>query len=135
MILRPPRSTRTDPLFPYTTLFRSILLTHVAEGRLSLGRFVVLPSAWPARIYGIAGKGRIARGFDADFTVVDLAARRTITDDWIRSRSAWTPYDGVEVNGWPVMTIVRGCVAMRDDELLGAPSGRPVRFLECLAAA
>src|SRR3546814_10729766 len=57
-----------------------IMLTHVAEGRLSLGRFVDLTSAGPARIYGIAGKGRIARGFDADFTVVDLAARRTITD-------------------------------------------------------
>src|SRR3546814_10542028 len=96
-----------------------IMLTHVADGRLSLQRFVDLTSAGPARIYGIAGKGRIARGFDADFTIVDPDARRTITDGWIRSRSAWPPYDGVEANGWPGMTVARGTVVMRDAELLG----------------
>jgi dihydroorotase len=111
-----------------------VMLTHVAEGRLTLQRFIDLTSAGPARVFGIAGKGRIARGYDADFTIVDLDARRRITDGWIRSRSAWTPYDGVEVIGWPVMTVLRGRVVMRDDELLGEPAGAPVRFLECLDA-
>ena len=71
-----------------------IMLDHVAAGRLTLQRFVDLTSAGPARIFGIVGKGRIAAGYDADFTVVDLKRRETIRDSWIASRCGWTPYDG-----------------------------------------
>ena len=109
-----------------------VLLDHVAAGRLTLERFVDLTSAGPARIYNIADKGRIAVGHDADFTVVDLAARRTIANDWIASRCGWTPFDGMAVTGWPVATVIRGRPVMRDDEVLGAPSGAPVRFQETL---
>ena len=73
-----------------------IMLDHVNAGRLSLARFVDLTSAGPARIFGIARKGRIAVGYDADLTVVDLKRRETITDRWIASRAGWTPYDGVD---------------------------------------
>ena len=107
-----------------------IMLDHVKQGRLSLERLVDLTSAGPARIYNIAGKGRIALGYDADFTVVDMKAERTITNDWIESRCGWTPFDGKRVTGWPVATIVRGCTVMRDGQLLGAPVGVPVRFQE-----
>ncbi len=110
-----------------------LMLDHVAAGRLSLERLVDLTSAGPARIFGIAGKGRIAAGYDADFTVVDLAARRTLTNGWIRSRCGWTPYDGVPVTGWPKATVVRGRVVMREDDLIGTAAGAPVRFQECLA--
>ncbi|MEO5337579.1 MAG: dihydroorotase [Magnetospirillum sp. WYHS-4] len=109
-----------------------VMLTHVAAGRLSLERFVDLTSAGPARIFGIAGKGRLALGFDADFTVVDLAARRTITDRWSLSRCGWTPFDGFEAIGWPVATLLRGQFIMREDELLGRPSGTAIKFLEAL---
>lgn len=109
-----------------------VMLDHVAKGRLSLQRFVDLLSAGPARIFGIAGKGRIALGYDADFTVVDLAAHRTITNDWIASRSGWTAFDGMEVTGWPISTIIRGQIVMRDDTLLQKPVGTPVRFQETL---
>jgi dihydroorotase len=109
-----------------------IMLDHVNAGRLSLERFVDLTSAGPARIYNVAGKGRIAAGYDADLTVVDLKAERTIRNDRIASRCGWTPYDGMAVTGWPAMTIIRGQVVMRDDELLGSPRGAPVRFAECL---
>ena len=68
-------------------------------------RFVDLTSAGPARLFGIARKGRIAVGYDADLTVVDLKRRETITDGWIKSRAGWTPYDGVTVTGWPVGTV------------------------------
>ena len=73
-----------------------IMLDHVNAGRLSLARFVDLTSAGPARIYGIARKGRIAAGYDADLTFVDLKRRETITDRWIASRAGWTPYDGID---------------------------------------
>ena len=109
-----------------------VMLDHVNAGRLSLERFVDLTSAGPARIFNIAGKGRIARGYDADLTVVDLKARRTIEDRWIESRSGWTPYDGVTVTGWPMATILRGHAVMRDGAILGTPGGRPVRFADCL---
>jgi len=109
-----------------------IMLNHVAAGRLTLQRFVDLTSAGPARIFGMAGKGRLAVGYDADFTIVDLKANRTITNDWIASRSGWTAYDGMKVTGWPKATIIRGQVVMRDDELLNKPVGVPVRFQETL---
>ena len=62
-----------------------IMLDHVHAGRLSLQRLVDLTSAGPARVFGVEGKGRIALGYDADLTLVDLNARRTIADDWIAS--------------------------------------------------
>ena len=105
-----------------------VMLDHVAAGRLTLERMVDLMAAGPARVYGLACKGRICAGYDADFTVVDVAARRTITNDWIASPCGWTPFDGMTVTGWPVITIVRGSVVMRNDRVDGAPEGRLVSF-------
>jgi dihydroorotase len=110
-----------------------LLLDHMAAGRLTLERVVDLTSAGPQRIYNIAGKGRIAVGYDADVVLVDLQARRVIRNDWIASRCGWTPFDGREVTGWPKATILRGHVVMREDQLLEAPLGQPVRFSECLS--
>ena len=112
-----------------------LLLDHCAEGRLTLERVVDLTSAGAQRVFGIAGKGRLAVGYDADYTLVDLAARRTITADWLASRCGWSPFEGREVTGWPIATIIRGHVAMREDEVLGAPVGAPVRFVEALPPA
>ncbi len=109
-----------------------LLLDHMNAGRLTLDRLVDLTSAGPARIYGIAGKGRIAVGYDADLTLVDLKARRTIREAWIASRCGWTPFDGMTVTGWPIATIVRGRVVMRDDQLIGTPTGSFVRFIDTL---
>ena len=105
-----------------------LLLDHVNAGRMSLQRFVDLTSAGPARLFGIAGKGRAAVGYDADFTVVDLKRRETIRNSWIASRVGWTPYDGKEVLGWPVGTFVRGAKAMWEGELVTPATGAPVRF-------
>ena len=55
-----------------------------------------------------------------------------IRNNWIASKCGWTPYDGTAVSGWPVGTIIRGAVVMRDGTILGEPTGRPVRFSECL---
>jgi len=109
-----------------------LLLDHMHHGRLSLERLVDLTSAGAARIYNILGKGRIALGYDGDFTLVDLAARQTITNDWIASKTGWSPFDGREVTGWPMATIVRGHIVMREGEILGSPIGAPARFAECL---
>ena len=105
-----------------------LMLNHVHEGRLSLERFVDLTSAGPARVFGMRRKGRMALGYDADFTVVDLSAKRTITNEWSKSKCGWTPFDGMQVTGWPIATIVRGNMVMRDGALQGAASGQPVQF-------
>jgi dihydroorotase len=112
-----------------------VMLDHVHRGRLSLPRLVDLTSHGPARIYGIAGKGRIAAGYDADLSLVDLGATREITDEWSASRCGWTPYAGMRVTGWPAATIIRGTIVMRDGELARANIGQPVRFLEALPRA
>lgn len=111
-----------------------ILLDHVNAGRLSLERFVDLTSAGAARIFGIAGKGRIAKGFDADFTIVDLKKKRKIENSWIASKCGWTPFDGMETTGWPVATIIRGKAVMRDHALTQASQGQPLRFWDTLSS-
>jgi dihydroorotase len=109
-----------------------IMLDHVAAGRLSLQRFVDLTSAGPARLFQIARKGRVAVGYDADLTIVDLKRRETISDKWIASRCGWTPYHGKEVTGWPVGTFVRGARVMWEGKVLAPSTGKPIRFLEAL---
>ena len=111
-----------------------LMLDHVNAGRLSLPRCVDLSSAGPARLFGIARKGRLAAGYDADLTVVDMKRRETIADGWVASRAGWTPYHGVTVTGWPVGTFVRGARVMWQGELVTPATGEAVRFLETLAA-
>jgi dihydroorotase len=108
----------------------ALMLDHVAAGRLTLEHLVDLTAHGPQRVFGIAGKGRIAAGYDADFTVVDLKRRRTIGADWLASKAGWSPFVGREVTGWPVGTIIRGRRVMWEDELAGSPGGAPVRFEE-----
>ena len=105
-----------------------IMLDHVNAGRLSLSRLVDLMSAGPARVYGAVGKGRLAAGYDADFTIVDMKADRTIEAARMATACGWTPFDGKRVTGWPTTTIIRGNIVMRDDELQGEPLGRTVKF-------
>ena len=112
-----------------------VMLNHVNEGRLSLERFVDLVCEGPHRIHQIAGKGRIARGYDADFTIVDLKTRRTITNAQQKSKCGWTPFDGMKITGWPIITIVRGHAVMKDDGIAEQPAGAPVHFRETLSTS
>ena len=107
-----------------------IMLDHVNAGRLTLQRFVDLTSHGPQRLFGIRGKGRIAVGYDADLTIVDLQREETITNEQIASRCGWTPYHGRKVKGWPVGTIVRGAKVMWDGEIVQPARGERVVFFE-----
>ncbi|MGX9181431.1 dihydroorotase [Mesorhizobium sp. BHbdii] len=109
-----------------------IMLDHVNAGRLTLQRFVDLSSHGPQRIFGMARKGRIAAGYDADFTIVDLKRRETITNAQAGSKAGWTPYDGREVTGWPVGTVVRGRRVMWEGEIVTPGQGKAVEFSEAL---
>lgn len=111
-----------------------VMLHQVHEGRLTLQRLVDLTSAGPARVFGMAGKGRVAVGYDADFSIVDLGQTRTISEFQMASRCGWTPFEGMKVTGWPVATVIRGRIVMMEGEIVDEPFGEPVRFLEALAA-
>lgn len=110
----------------------TILLDHVNKGDMSLERFVDLTASGPQRIFGLASKGRIARGYDADFTIVDMGLTRTIENKWIASRCGWTPFDGMKTKGWAVASVLAGRIVVRDFALTGKASGKPLRFVETL---
>jgi len=106
-----------------------IMLDHVNKGNMSLERFVDMTSHGPNRLFGIVKKGRLATGYDADFTIVDLKREETIKNSDVSSRAGWTPYDGVKVTGWPVGTIIRGKKIMWEGELITPACGQPIKFL------
>ena len=108
-----------------------VMLNHVSNKKLSIERLVDLWSHGPHRIHKIHNKGQITKGYDADITLVDLNKKMTITNAQQKSRTGWTPYDGLNVTGWPVMTMIRGNVVMREDELL-QPIGQQAKFKETM---
>ncbi|WP_338333236.1 dihydroorotase [Acetobacter sp. LMG 32666] len=105
-----------------------LMLNHVAHHRLSLRRLVDLTSAGPQRLFGLVRKGRIAVGYDADLTIVDLKARWTIEQDWLASRCGWSPFTGETLTGRPIGTIIRGQQVMWEGTLADKAMGEPFRF-------
>ena len=109
-----------------------LMLDHVAQGHLSIERLIDLTSAGVQRIFGLQCKGRIAVGYDADFSVVDCLGRFTITQDWLASRCGWSPYTGMELRGRVVGTVIRGQAVMWEGELAPQAHGEPLRFAGAL---
>ena len=93
----------------------------VAKGRIDLNHFVRLTATNPAKLFGLAGKGSIAVGFDADLVLWDPTKRVTITNATMQQAIDYTPYEGMVVTGWPVATVLRGRVAMRDGRVQAEP--------------
>ena len=108
-----------------------VMLNHVNEKKLSLERLVDLWSHGPHRIHKIHNKGQLKIGYDGDVTLVDLKKEMTITNAQQKSKTGWTPFDGLKVKGWPVMTMIRGNIVMREDELF-EPIGQLVQFKETM---
>jgi dihydropyrimidinase len=93
----------------------------VAKGRIDLNHFVRLTATNPAKLFGLAGKGSIAVGYDADLVLWDPAKRVTISNALMRQAVDYTPYEGMVVTGWPVATLLRGRMAMRDGVVQAEP--------------
>jgi dihydroorotase-like cyclic amidohydrolase len=78
----------------------------------------------PARAFGLApAKGAIGIGADADLAIIDMDATHAVTTERLLSAQDFTPFEGMELTGWPVQTLLRGRVVLRDGEPVGAPSG------------
>ena len=100
----------------------------VGKGRITLNQFVALTATNHAKMYGLhPRKGTIAVGADADIAIWDPDRRVTISQSLLHHGSDYTPYEGIEVTGWPVTTMVRGKIVVRDGALTGDTSvGRHV---------
>jgi dihydropyrimidinase len=101
----------------------AVLFTEgVSKGRIDLPAFVRLTSTNAARLFGLGGrKGTLMPGADADIVLWDPEAERTIRAAHMHQAIDYTPWEGYEAKGWPVMTIRRGEIAVRDGEILAAP--------------
>ena len=105
----------------------------VRSGRISLRRLVELTSTNAARLFGLyPTKGTIAVGSDADLVVFDPRLERTVTASMLHSNADYSVYQGWNVTGWPVLTLRRGQVVFRQDEVVGQPGGG--RVLACGSA-
>jgi dihydropyrimidinase len=97
----------------------------VAKGRITPSEFVRLAAHQPARLFGLRGKGTIAPGADADLVLWDAQKRVVLTNAVMQQAIDYTPYEGLEVTGWPVAAVRRGEVVMQDGRVQAAPgSGR-----------
>ena len=105
-----------------------IMLNFVNKKKLGINDLVRLLCYNPSKIYNMKYKGEIKIGNDADFSIVDLNKEFTITNEWIASKSGWTPYDGLKIKGLPVFTVVNGKIVMQDSEIILPPIGEPVLF-------
>ena len=109
-----------------TTL--GLLLTAVRQGWMRPEDIVRLCVEGPVRLFGIAGKGALRPGVDGDLVVVDPDVRRSLPLEWLHSRAGYSPYEGMDLAGWPMVTVLRGRVVYREHEVMGPPGGRPLRF-------
>ena len=105
-----------------------LMLTHAMNGKCSVNDVAKWMCAGPARVYGMKNKGSLIQGYDGDLTLVDLENRRTITDADTWTKVGWTPYDGMELTGWPIYTIVDGNIVHKREAggpLRGTPIAKP----------
>ena len=107
-----------------------LMLDHVSKGRLSLTKMVELLCYRPSTLYNLKSKGEVKEGKDADLVLVDLSKKHVLKNNEMASKCGWTPFDGKEVTGMPVKTIVGGHVVMSDGKILGSPHGKPIASLQ-----
>ena len=105
-----------------------LLLTAVRDGWLDLPDVVRVACSGAADAYGIMGKGRLEIGGTGDLVIVDPDVTGPLDEAWLRSRAGYSPYAGIELVGWPVVTVLGGRVVYRDHAPVGEPSGVPLSF-------
>ena len=105
-----------------------VMLNHVNEGKLTLNQLINFVCENPIKIFGIKNKGFIKEGYDADFTIVDMNKIIEIKNEDIESKCKWSPFNGDKFKGTPVATVINGDIKMKDGEIIGDPSGKPLIF-------
>lgn len=106
-----------------------IMLNAVHEGLIKLDDVIRLMCEGPAQLYGVRGKGFLKEGYDADLTVVDMDAVREVRNEDVVSKCGWTPYAGMTLRGWPVMTFVGGVLMMENGKIVSGEKGKEVALV------
>ncbi|MDA9726264.1 dihydroorotase [Candidatus Pelagibacter sp.] len=105
-----------------------VMLNHVNDKKLTLDQLIKLLCENPVSVFGIKNKGFIKKDYDADFTIIDMNRNIEIKNKNIHSKCGWSPFDGYKFKGSPVYTIINGDIKMKEDEIIGDPTGKPILF-------
>lgn len=105
-----------------------LLLNEVNNDTISMQRVIDMCATNPAQIFGIKNKGKLAPGYDADLTVVDMDLVKTVDENELQTKCKWSPFEGRELKGWPVMTFVNGNVVFNCGEIYDDNRGKEVEF-------
>jgi len=119
---------RSPSGMPGTQTILPLCLTAVRDGWLAPQDVVRLCVDGPRFVYGLLDKGALDPGCDGDLSLVDPEVRGPLPLEWLASRAGWSPYEGVELAGWPVTTVLRGEVVYDAGRVVGAPRGLPLRM-------
>ena len=105
-----------------------LMLTEAMKGRCTIPQVVNWMSTAPAKAYGIANKGKIAVGYDADLVLVDLQTYRPVLRENLATKCGWSPFEGWNLTGWPVITIVGGQIVFDKGKLNTEVRGKALDF-------
>ena len=106
----------------------ALMLDRVNRDLCTLPEVVYWMSESPARLYKMHGKGRIEVGQDADLALIDMSFKKKVTNGKLHTRVNWSPFDGVELQGWPVRTIVNGQTVFLNGEVNKSVRGKEICF-------
>ncbi len=105
-----------------------LMLTAAAQGRCTVAQVVNWMSTAVASAYSIPNKGAIAPGYDADLVLVDLNSHKKVQKEQLATKCGWSPFEGWNLTGWPVTTIVGGEIAYHQGELNTETRGKALIF-------
>lgn len=105
-----------------------LLLNEVNKNNLTLQRLIEVTSQKPAEIFHLKNKGAIKEGYDADLTVVDLEKQQTITKEMLKTKCGWSPYQGWQLIGWPIMTFVNGNLVFDNGNINNEFKGKEIQY-------
>jgi dihydroorotase len=105
-----------------------LMLDAVNAGKITMQRLIELMCNKPAEIFNIKNKGFLKEGLDADITIVDMDLEKEVRDEDIISKCRWTPYAGMKLKGWPIMTIVGGNIVFENNNISLDNYGKKVEF-------
>jgi len=110
------------------TLFAVLATLATRDGLFPVSKIADLLGAGPARLFRLKGKGAVQKGMQADLCIADINLNRRVEAERFESKAKWSPYLGERLYGWPMHTVLRGAVVMRDEEVYGTPHGQPAEF-------
>lgn len=106
----------------------ALMLDRVNRNLCTLPEVVYWMSESPAKLYSMLGKGRIEVGHDADLVLIDMSLKKTVTNGKLHTRVNWSPFHGMELQGWPVRTIVNGQTVFLNGEVDKSVLGKEICF-------